>query len=43
MKPNNNKNINNNNNNNGGGMSRLAHGAPALTEHRYSKSPDLCT
>ena len=24
-------------------MSRPARGAPAFTEHRHSKSPDLCT
>ena len=24
-------------------MSNPAPGAPALTEHRYSKSPDFCT
>ena len=49
MKPNKNKNINNSNNDNKGRggevgvMSRVAHGGPAFTEHRYSKSPDLCT
>ena len=26
-----------------GVMPRPACGAPAFTEHRYSKSPDLCT
>ena len=26
-----------------GVMPRPASGAPAFTEHRYSKSPDLCT
>ena len=24
-------------------MSKPAHGVPAFTEHRHSKSPDLCT
>ena len=26
-----------------GVMPRTARGAPAFTEHRHSKSPDLCT
>ena len=43
---NNNKNANNNNNYyyyNNAMMSRPVHSAPAFTEHRHSKSPDLCT
>ena len=39
---NNNNNNNNSNNNNGGVMFRPACGAPAFTDHRHSKSLDLC-
>ena len=39
---NNNNNNSSNNNNNGGVMFRPACGAPAFTDHRHSKSLDLC-